>query len=466
MSEVASAKIAARLDRLPPSRTIWKVILLISLGGVFEFYDLFSTGYVAPGMMKSGLFTPQSLGFFASLNAIKVAGYGTFVFSTFAGLWVGVVLFSQLPDRFGRRTVFTWSLVWYVACTTVMAFQRSGEMLNVWRFVAGVGFAVQLVTIDTYISELIPGVERGRAFSVNQFITFCVVPVVALLAWLLVPLSPLGIDGWRWVLLAGSVGAVLVWLLVQGIPESPRWLALQGRTDEADGIMVAIEERVVAETGKPLPLPALVHAEEIGRGRFVEIFSPQYLKRTLILSVFNMAQVIGFYGFAAWVPTLLIARGITVTHSLEYSFIIAIANPIGPLLGTLFADRVERKRQIICGLMVMGLAMLAFSQTSSTVLLIVLGVLFTLAANVMSYAYHNYQSELYPTRIRARAIGFVYSWSRIAAAFAGLAIGYFLSVGGVPAVAVFIAIAMVVGIVVIGAFGPKTKGISLETINR
>jgi putative MFS transporter len=60
----------------------------------------------------------------------------------------------------------------------------------------------------------------------------------------------------------------------------------------------------------------------------------------------------------------------------------------------------------------------------------------------------------------------VYSWSRIAAAFAGLAIGYFLSVGGVPAVAVFIAIAMVVGIVVIGAFGPKTKGISLEAINR
>jgi len=465
MSEVASAKIAARLDRLPPSRTIWKIIVLISLGGVFEFYDLFSTGYVAPGMMKSGLFTSQSLGFFASLNAIKVAGFGTFVFSTFAGLWVGVVLFSQLPDRFGRRTVFTWSLVWYVACTTVMAFQRSGEMLNLWRFAAGVGFAVQLVTIDTYISELIPGVERGRAFSVNQFITFCVVPVVALLAWLLVPLTPLGIDGWRWVVLIGSVGAVLVWLLVQGIPESPRWLALQGRADEADAIMVAIEERVVTETGKPLPLPALAHAEEIGRGRFVEVFSPQYRKRTLILSVFNMAQVIGFYGFAAWVPTLLIARGITVTHSLEYSFIIAIANPIGPLLGTLFADRVERKRQIICGLMVMGLAMLAFSQTSSTALLIVLGVLFTLAANVMSYAYHNYQSELYPTRIRARAIGFVYSWSRIAAAFAGLAIGYFLSVGGVPAVAVFIAIAMVVGIVVIGVFGPTTKGISLEAIN-
>ncbi|MDE2308005.1 MAG: MFS transporter [Xanthomonadaceae bacterium] len=465
MSEIASARIAARLDRLPPSRTIWKIILLISLGGVFEFYDLFFTGYVAPGMMKSGLFTPQSLGLFASLDTIKIAGFGTFVFSTFAGLWVGVMLFGQMADRFGRRPVFTWSLVWYVSCTAVMAFQQTGELLNVWRFIAGVGFAVQLVTIDTYISELIPSAERGRAFSVNQFITFCIVPVVALLAWLLVPLSPLGIDGWRWVVLTGSVGAVLVWLLVQGIPESPRWLALQGRIDEADAIMTALEERVVAETGKPLAPPALAQAEETGLGRFVEIFQPQYRTRTLMLSVFNMAQVIGFYGFAAWVPTLLIARGITVTHSLEYSFIIAIANPLGPLLGTLFADRVERKRQIMLGLVVMGLAMLAFSQASSPVLLIALGVLFTLAANVMSYAYHNYQAELYPTRIRARAIGFVYSWSRIAAAFAGLAIGYFLGAGGVSAVAVFIAIAMVVGIVVIGVFGPATRGMALERIS-
>lgn len=465
MSEIESARIAARLDRLPPSRTVWTIVILISLGGVFEFYDLFFTGYVAPGMIKSGLFTAQSLGFFAGLDSIKIAGFGTFVFSTFAGLWFGVVLLGHLPDRFGRRPVFTWSLVWYIACTAIMAFQQTGEMLNVWRFVAGVGFAVQLVTIDTYISELIPGAERGRAFSVNQFITFSVVPVVALLAWLLVPLSPLGIDGWRWVVLIGSVGAVLVWLLVQGIPESPRWLALQGRSDEAEAIVAAIEQRVVAETGKPLPPPTLTHAEETGRGRLAEIFSPQYRMRTLMLSVFNMAQVIGFYGFAAWVPTLLIARGITVTHSLEYSFVIAIANPFGPLLGVLFADRIERKLQIMLGLVVMGLSMLAFATVSSPILLIALGVVFTLAANVMSYAYHNYQAELYPTRIRARAVGFVYSWSRIAAAFAGLAIGYLLNAGGALAVAVFIAIAMVVGIAVVGVFGPATKGISLERIN-
>jgi putative MFS transporter len=115
---------------------------------------------------------------------------------------------------------------------------------------------------------------------------------------------------------------------------------------------------------------------------------------------------------------------------------------------------------------VMGVSMLAFAMVSSPVLLIALGVVFTLAANVMSYAYHSYQAELYPTRIRARAVGFVYSWSRIAAAFAGLAIGYLLNAGGALAVAIFIAVAMLVGIAMIGIFGPHTRGVPLEDISR
>ncbi len=466
MSATAAARIAARLDRLPASRTIWALVALISLGGIFEFYDLFFTGYVAPGMLKSGLFTPASLGVFAQLSALKIAGFGTFVFCTFAGLWVGVVIFSQAADRLGRRPVFIGSLLWYVVATSIMAFQQSGELLNLWRFVAGIGFGTQLVTIDAYVSELVPRAQRGRAFSVNQFITFCAVPVVALLAWALVPRAPLGVEGWRWVVLIGSLGALLVLLLVRRLPESPRWLALHGREAEAEAVMAAIEDKIVAETGTALRPPAAAAAEEEGAGRFSEIFAPRYRGRTLMLSVFNMAQVIGFYGFAAWVPTLLIARGVTVTHSLEYSFIIAIANPLGPLLGTLFADRIERKMQIVLGLVVMGLTMAAFARASAPWLLIVLGVLFTLAANVMSYAYHSYQAELFPTRIRARAVGFVYSWSRIAAAFAGLAIGYFVNAGGVPAVAAFIGVAMLVGVLAIGVFGPATRGAALEDLSR
>jgi putative MFS transporter len=462
---VTPADIAARLDRLPSSRTVWTIVLLISLGCVFEFYDLFFTAYVAPGMVDSGLFTPDSLGIFASLKFISVAGFGTFVFSTFAGLWFGVVALGQAADRFGRKAVFTWSLIWYCTCTAIMAFQHSGLWLNIWRLVAGVGFGVQLVTVDTYIAELVPRDLRGRAFAVNQFISFCVVPVVALLAWLLVPHRPFGFEGWRWVVLLGSVGALAVWGLRSGIPESPRWLAGMNRGNEADAIVREIEVKVAAEQGGTLP-PLQPSAPELGGpATLADIFAARYRSRTVMLSIFNAAQVIGFYGFNSWIPTLLIARGINVTHGLEYAFIIAISQPAGPLLGSFFADKIERKDQIIGGLAGMALMMASFAFATSAAALILIGIAFTLCANVMSYAYHGYQAELFPTRIRSRAVGFVYSWSRMAAAFSGLIIGSLLVTGGVPAVAAFIGGAMIVGIAMIGIFGPSTNGLALEQLN-
>ncbi|WP_408583326.1 MFS transporter [Paraburkholderia tropica] len=465
MSTPTSAEIAARLDRLPPSRTVWTMVILLSLGGVFEFYDLFFTGYVAPGMVHAGLFTPESLGFFSALGPLKVAGFGTFVFSTFAGLWVGALVFGQVADRFGRRMIFTWSLIWYIVCTAIMAFQTTGLALNIWRFIAGIGIGIELVTIDTYISELIPRGERGRAYALNQVITFCAVPVVAFLAYALKDTQPLGLDYWRVVILIGSLGAIVVWFVRRRIPESPRWLARNGREADAERIVADIERRVQAETRTPLPVPEPAAPEVAGAGSLAEVLRPPYLRRTVILSIFNMAQVIGFYGFAAWVPTLLIERGIHVTQSLAYAFVIAIANPFGPLIGFWFADKLERKTQIVGGLLIMAVVIALFAQASQPWLLIVLGVLFTLAANIMSYAYHGYQAELYPTRVRARAVGFVYSWSRIAAAFAGLAIGILLHHYGVPGVAMFIGVSMLVGIVMV-LLGPATRGRSLEDISR
>ena len=465
MSSVTAADIAARLDRLPSSRAVWRIVVLISLGCVFEFYDLFFTAYVAPGMINSGLFTAESLGPFAALKIIRVAGFGTFVFSTFAGLWLGVVLLGHAADRFGRKTVFTGSLVWYCACTAIMAFQQSGLWLNIWRLVAGVGFGVQLVTVDAYIAELVPPALRGRAFSVNQFISFCVVPVVALLAWLLVPLQPWGVAGWRWVVLLGSVGALVVWKLRAGIPESPRWLAQKNRIEEAHAIVSGLEIKVAAEHGGTLPPVQRTADEPGGAATLADIFSRRYRGRTVMLSIFNAAQVIGFYGFNSWVPTLLMARGINITHGLQFAFIIALAQPLGPLLGVLFADGIERKHQIIGGLAGMAAMMAAFASATSPAVLIATGIAFTLCANVMSFAYHGYQAELFPTRIRSRAVGFVYSWSRMAAAFSGLIIGSLLANGGVSSVAMFIGGAMMVGIAMIAFFGPSTNGLALERLS-
>ena len=141
-------------------------------------------------------------------------------------------------------------------------------------------------------------------------------------------------------------------------------------------------------------------------------------------------------------------------------------SPFGPLLGMLVADRMERKWQIVCSGVGIGGFMMLFAQQTWPVAVIFFGVMVTLSNNWLSFTFHNYQAELYPTRIRARGVGFVYAWRRLSAAFAGLMIGFFLKLGGTMGVALFIGGAMVLMILTIGVFGPRTLGRRLEEISQ
>ena len=458
MAGQAAAAISARLDRLPATRYIWQLVLLLSLGGCFEFYDLFLTAYIGPGLVRSGLFSGASVSFFG------FSGLASFVAATFVGLFLGTLVFGFAADKFGRRLIFTTSLLWYAIATAVMAFQKSAAEIVLWRMIAGIGIGVELVTIDTYIVELMPKELRGRAFAVNEVIQFSAVPIVALVAWQLVPLQPWGFDGWRWVVLLGSVGAIFVWFIRQRIPESPRWLIAHGNLEEAERVTSEVERRVSEKLGASLPPPKVETAAE-QRGSFLEIFDSTYGPRTFMLMVFHFFQTIGYYGFASWVPTLLIANGIGITSSLQFSFVIAISSPFGPLLATSVADKFERKWQIVISAIFVAVFGLLFSRQSDPFWLIVFGVLLTCANNWMSVGFHTYQAELFPTRIRARAVGFVYSWSRLSAVFTSLMIGFFLRDFGVPGVFTFIGASMLVVVLSIGIFGPRTRNLALEVIS-
>lgn len=450
--------ISARLDRLPATWTVWKMILMLSLGFFFELYELFFTGYVAPGLVKAGILTPTTHGLFGT------TGVASFVASLFAGLYVGTLVCGYLADRFGRKAIFTWSLLWYVAANTVMAFQHSAGGLNLWRFISAIGVGVELITIGTYMSELAPKHLRGRAFAMCQAVGFSAVPVVAFLAYLLVPRAPFGFDGWRWVVLLGGTSALLVWYFRRNLPESPRWLVSKGRVIEAEELLVQLEQDVQRESGKALPVPG--PADPLPKkAQFLDIWSPAYRKRTVMLIIFHVFQTVGYFGFANWVPTLLVKQGITVTHSLLYTTIIALAAPVGPLVGVWVADRFERKHVIVAMATMNILSGLLFSQVSSVVAIVFLGITLTLEGNIISFTYHTYQQELYPTAIRGRAVGFVYSFSRLSAAFSAFFIAFTLRDFGVTGVFVFIAGAMLLVVLAIGAMGPRTRGRSLESIS-
>jgi putative MFS transporter len=457
-----AAAIAARLDRLPATRAVWVRVILLSLGGFFEFYDMFFTGYIGPGLVRSHILTPTTSGLFGA------TGLASFVAAMFAGLFVGTLVLSFLADRLGRRAIFTYSLLWYSAATVIMAFQNDAFGLNLWRFIVGLGVGVELVTIDAYLSEMVPATLRGRAFACNNVIQFSSVTVVAFLAWLLVPIAPFGLDGWRWVMLIAAIGAVFVWWIRRSVPESPRWLARHGRIEEAERIMDRMEADAIADchgdASALAPLADLPEPEGT-RGNFAEIWKGPYLRRTIMLSIFNLFQAVGYYGFANWVPTLLIKQGITLTNTLLYTFLIAIAAPFGPLLATVFADKVERKWQIVGCAALVAISGTLFGQTTFAPLLIFLGVVLTLSNNAMSFAFHTYQAELYPTRVRALAIGFVYSWSRLSVVFSAFVIAFILDRFGASGVFLFISGAMLIVIAAIGILGPRTRGLALELIS-
>jgi putative MFS transporter len=267
--------------------------------------------------------------------------------------------------------------------------------------------------------------------------------------------------------LGSAVGAFAAWVLRLGLPESPRWLARHGEVARAEAIMQDIEARVQRDIGGvPLPPVGTAIVERGSTSTFAELFRPPFLSRTVMMSTFNVLSVVGYYGFAAWVPTLLIDKGITVTQSLLYAFIIAIANPVGPLLGFLVADRMERKWALVCSSIGIAVFMVLFALQTNQVIIIALGVAVTLCNNWLSFTFHSYQAELFPTRVRARAVGFVYGWGRVSAAFVGLLIGFFFKEGGTLGVATFIGIAMMGVILVIAILGPRTLNRTLEDISR
>ncbi|RKP46373.1 MFS transporter [Trinickia fusca] len=452
--------ITNRIDRLPVTRTIWGLVLLLSVGGFFEVYDLFQMTYLPPGLVRDGIFHTGAHGLFG------MSDQGALGAATFAGLFLGEMLLSRLADRIGRRALFTSALLLYTAASLAMCFQHTALGICMCRLIAGCGVGAELITIGAFLTELVPKHLRGRAFAVCFAFSYLAMPVLAFASWQWIPYAPLGVSGWRWVVLLGGTGAVVAWWLQTRLPESPRWLAAHGREAEAEAVLVRLERQVEREYGRALPpAQAASGASTVGGSRrAASMWSKHYRGRTIMLIVFNAFLSIGFFGFSQWLPTLLVAQGAAVTKSLWYAFVIAFAYPVSPFVAGLLADRIERKWLIVATALGVALFGTGFAMAGQASLVIVFGLLVTLCNTVMASNATAYQAEIFPTDIRSRALGFVHSIGRLTGIASSFIVALLLEHVGASAVFVLIGASMLIVMVSIGMFGPRTNHRSLEEI--
>lgn len=452
-------EISTRMDRLRPNRFHRKATFLIGVGGLLEFYEILIGGILAGVLAEEwNLTTGQKALVISSLTV---------------GFFFGANIFTFISDKLGRRRAFLLDLLFYSLLSIVSAFSPNLWVLVALRFLVGIGAGAQLMTVDTYMSELMPKAVRGRYLGWSHVVGNFAGPVAGLLA---IPLigedDVLGLAGWRWMLIFAGLGGIVAWVIRRNLPESPRWLAARGRHSDARRVVDTIERAgrpASNTTPTDVAEPQLASETDVRQSvarqvRLTDMFRPPYRRRTIMLWVFQLLQSVGFYGFTSLATLVIVSKGFTITESVTYTAIGYLAMPVSAVLAVLVIDRMERKHLLVVTAAAMAVVGLAFGSATTAVVIAVTGVLYTLASGVFSATSHVYPAEIYPTSIRSRATGIAYSLSRasqVLVPFGGLAL---LDRYGATAVYATAAGLITVLCLNLALLGPRTTARSLEEI--
>jgi MFS transporter, putative metabolite:H+ symporter len=443
MNKMTSADIGWRLDRLALSRFHWRVLTLIAAGMFFDSFDLYLAGGVLAALVQSGEST-------LALNAM-------FISATFFGMMIGAWFAGLLGDRFGRKFSYQFNLLIFGLASLAGAASPSMNWLIAARFVMGLGLGAEIVVGYGTLSEFIPARHRGRFAALLNAIINSSLFIATILGWVIIPNV-----GWRWMFVIVAVGAFVVWFLRRSLPESPRWLASQGRLPEAEAIVRRAEqESSPLEAGLE---PAYQGAPST-QYNLASLFGPALIRRTLVATVVTISLLSFNFAFVSWVPTFLVKQGHGVANSLGLSALMFAGGPLGSIIGLLLTERIGRRWGLIW-FSVLGIIVSAvYVSVTSSVLIGALGFLVTLVIYVLSsLSIACYVPELFPTEVRLRGTGIANAAGRavnivvpyiIAASFEGF---------GLYGVLMLIAGFLLLQIVVLLVFGIETKQRSLEEL--
>jgi len=481
-------RVADRLDRLPLGRFHYRLLLLSGLGWLFDSLDTGLVSFVLARLKTEWHLTPGQVAFAGSAGLF--------------GMFLGGACAGSLADRFGRKAVFQWTLVWFSVATGLCAFAWSFESLVVLRVLVGFGLGGELPVAAALVTEFAPAAHRGRLVVLLESFWAFGWAAAAIVADLLAGWAGARGDAfpWRVAFLVGAVPALYVFVLRRALPESPRFLMARGRVDAAEAILRAVEAGsgvapAVGPAAAPgaaaapgmaaapagVTTPALAPDPPEAAARLRELFTPALRRRTGVLWTLWFAMAFSYYGLFIWLPTLLVGRGYAEVQSFRFTLFITLAQIPGYFVAAWLVERAGRRVTLVSFLVLCAGAAWLFGRAAGTGDLLLWGCLvsfFNLGAWGVTYGY---TPELYPTRVRGTGTGSAAAFGRIGGILAPLVVGRLMTAnggaaagaatgaapganGGFAAVFTVFTVILLAGAAVVAIWGEETRGRTLEQI--
>jgi MFS transporter, putative metabolite:H+ symporter len=441
--------VVARLERLPYCSWHLKMRLIICTAWFFDAFDSIAIAVVLPPLIGMWHLDPQHIG--------SLIGIG------FLGQLVGAIAFGWIAEHWGRRRSMLATLLIFSLGALACAAATSYTMLFWLRFVQGIGLGGEIPLMAAYVNEFARAKGRGR-FSISIQVLFS----VGLLAVALVGVYVVPHWGWQWMFIIGAVPALIAIPMRTVLPESPRWLASQGRYDEADRALSRIEA-VAAREGLAVPaLPTDLPAVPEAQPRLADLFKGIYLRRTVSVWLLWIGAYFVSYGITAWMPSLFrTVYHLNVQQSLVYGLINNVFGLAGAFLALYLIEAIGRRAMFIVSLGGCSLFLLSFAflpQLSPVHMLAVTScAFFFLSSTLLSLA--TYTAEIYPTHLRALGGGVASAWQRGASVVGTTVVGWVLPYYGINAVFVMFGLFALMGAVVAIFFAIETRARLLEHVS-
>lgn len=371
---------------------------------------------------------------------------GTF-FSAFLGGW--------LTDKVGRQRLFFVGPLLFIIGSVGTFWVESGAALFVLRFLVGMGVGLEYPVAGSLLTEFLPQKHRGRRLAGLTILWFAGAALSYIVGNLI--LAQAGDDAWRWVLASSGVLGALLFLVRLGTPESPRWLISKGRLAEAEQVI----KQVYGPSFSLANVPKQAAERKVSLTDFLR---SGYGGRMVFVGVFWSAAVVPMFAVYSFAPVVLQALNLKGEWASYGSIFITLLFVVGCVIATRLIDSLGRRPLIIHSFLWSTLALLGlglFSDGSEVLVLALFGAyaLFIGGAQILELVYPN---ELFPTEVRAFAVGLGSSLSRIGSAAGTWLVPYSLHNLGIGSTMLIAALVSLAGLIVSVWLAPETRGMSLE----